>query len=264
MFQDDRMMSILSGVVLMVAIGTVVQKSDQLQEWFAGDAGQAMLVADEIEARAGALVLIDVLANDAGVGKEAETGLVVTTRPACGRVFVQQGVLQYLTDAGCVGEQVFAYGVRESALAPAEVRVSVVPAEPSENSGPAETSEAEAPEVAAAGAPEAPGGAGAAVPEAGLTLAAGPVDFAPAAPAPAPAPEQQRDASPLPSGGTSADSPRVSGAPEGLDAGASPGREPASAAPRVGAPSQPDEPGLLAGSSASDVADGTGADGAGA
>ncbi|MEO1275258.1 MAG: hypothetical protein AAFV96_07640, partial [Pseudomonadota bacterium] len=66
MFKDDRMISILSGIVLMLAIGTLVQRQDLVADFFgdgsAGD-GELVLRPDDISVSPDTLTRIDVLAN---------------------------------------------------------------------------------------------------------------------------------------------------------------------------------------------------------
>lgn len=123
-FRDDRVMSILSGVILMVAIGTVVQNSDTLSKMFAGDAGgDPKLVPDEAIARAQDLSRIDVLANDESIGETPE--VVLVQAPRCGRVFVQGATLQYLPDTACLGIQSLSYTIAGLDLPPADVVIRV-------------------------------------------------------------------------------------------------------------------------------------------
>lgn len=108
-FKDDRLISVLTAVVLMLVIGTFAQRFDPAPP--VSVPGLAF-GADAAMVRAGGLVRIDVLANDAGVPVRAASGLVVTQPPPCGRLFVQGTALQYLADPGCIGPQVFGYGLQ--------------------------------------------------------------------------------------------------------------------------------------------------------
>ena len=143
MFKDDRMISILSAIVLMVAVGTVIQRADGLSQFFGGGeaAGpEIALVDDALTVRANTLTRIDVLANDKGLTRAQKAGLTVTGAPRCGRLFVQGDALQFLPDASCVGERVIAYTV--PGLEQARVVVTVesdgsiaTPAPPAEPGG---------------------------------------------------------------------------------------------------------------------------------
>ncbi|MEM7211943.1 MAG: hypothetical protein AAF479_08625 [Pseudomonadota bacterium] len=128
MFQDDRMISILSAVVLMVAIGTVIQRADIFQ---AGPDDEAVLILnpDTVDARANRLLRIDVLNNDSGLERADYANLELLSEPACGRVFVQGNALQYLPDASCVGQQRFQYGIDGRSGAVGEVVARMFTAE---------------------------------------------------------------------------------------------------------------------------------------
>lgn len=118
-------MTLLSGVVLMVAIGTVVQNSEQLGRFFKGEPTSPELHADEAEAHANDLAMIDVLANDLALFPDAADRLVITRQPKCGRIFVQGGTVQYLPDGTCFGVQEFSYGLSGTDLEPVSVIVRV-------------------------------------------------------------------------------------------------------------------------------------------
>ncbi|MEM9762572.1 MAG: hypothetical protein AAF968_08705 [Pseudomonadota bacterium] len=114
MFKDDRMISILSGIVLMLAIGTLVQRQDLVADFFgdgsAGD-GELVLRPDDVSVSPDTLTRIDVLANDSGVGAVSRNELRVLSQPGCGRVFVQAGALQFLAENDCEATQQIAYGL---------------------------------------------------------------------------------------------------------------------------------------------------------
>lgn len=111
MFKDDRFISILSGVVLMIAIGTVVQRGGPLLEYFTGEAPKPVLASDQADITAGELARIDVLRNDQGLSRRDVENLVIARAPSCGKVFVQDRVIQYLPDERCVGPQTLTYAV---------------------------------------------------------------------------------------------------------------------------------------------------------
>jgi len=112
-FKNDRLISILSGVVLMIAIGTVVQRGDSVAEFFGTGRPEVVLKPDSATVMADELVKIDVLHNDVGVARSDGERLVVLVKPDCGRVFVQAGALQYLPGSGCAGEQRMRYGLAD-------------------------------------------------------------------------------------------------------------------------------------------------------
>ncbi len=125
MFKDDRLISILSGVILMIAIGTVVQRGGPLVEMF-GETDARVLVSDTADARVGVLTRIDVLSNDSGLRPRDRDRLRVVDAPECGRVFVQERALQYLPTEECSGPQSITYAIGADPDAPtATVLVSL-------------------------------------------------------------------------------------------------------------------------------------------
>ncbi|MEO1469558.1 MAG: hypothetical protein AAFV86_10895, partial [Pseudomonadota bacterium] len=113
MFKDDRMISILSGIVLMLAIGTLIQQQEVVSEYLGGESEPetVALRPDRVEVSPDTLTRIDVLANDIGIGERAQMGLEVLSQPSCGRVFVQGGALQFLAEIDCERIQTFEYTV---------------------------------------------------------------------------------------------------------------------------------------------------------
>ena len=65
---DDKLMTILTGVVLTVALGAVAQRGDVFSNFGQGDAFS--LRDDVITVAAGESYLIDVVANDVGATPE--------------------------------------------------------------------------------------------------------------------------------------------------------------------------------------------------
>ncbi|MEM6621363.1 MAG: hypothetical protein AAF674_03990 [Pseudomonadota bacterium] len=121
MFKDDKMISVFTVVVLLIAFGTLLQRADGTG-WFSGEdsapdppptsAVRVVALFDEqVRATAGQLVRIPVLENDLGIGPEQERALTIVREPSCGQLFVQGGALQYLPDAGCSGRQNISYTV---------------------------------------------------------------------------------------------------------------------------------------------------------
>ncbi|MEM7496810.1 MAG: hypothetical protein AAF371_02315 [Pseudomonadota bacterium] len=111
------MISILSGVVLMLAIGTLVQRQDLVSQFF-GDGGAGgdglAFVGDDVEVAPDTLTRIDVLANDSGLPEGAQDQLTVLSQPGCGRVFVQAGALQFLAENDCEATQRITYSLAEA------------------------------------------------------------------------------------------------------------------------------------------------------
>lgn len=109
------MISILTAIVLMVVIGTMIQRADGFS-FISGSETPRALVGDQATVRANSLHRIDVLANDTGLESGDARRLVVKAAPACGRVFVQDGAFQYLAEDACVGRQRIVYGIGDESL----------------------------------------------------------------------------------------------------------------------------------------------------
>ncbi len=110
MFQDDRMIPVLTAMVLMVVIGSFLQRVDVVNRFLGGNSAPVIeLRDDEVAAPSSTLLRIDVFANDDGVTDEMRRRLSVITAPKCGRLFVRDGLLEYMADAGCEGLQTIRY-----------------------------------------------------------------------------------------------------------------------------------------------------------
>ncbi|MEL6217622.1 MAG: hypothetical protein AAFR79_04025 [Pseudomonadota bacterium] len=129
MFKDDRFISILSGVVLMIAIGTVVQRGGPLVEYFGGGSQGPVLVRDRADATPGALTVVDVLANDRELTQRNRAELQITGAPGCGKAFVQDSRVHYVPEDSCVGEQRIGYSVGQTDGANGELIVAIAPPE---------------------------------------------------------------------------------------------------------------------------------------
>ncbi|MHA1527745.1 MAG: hypothetical protein ACTSVG_01895 [Alphaproteobacteria bacterium] len=105
------MMSMLTFVVIMVAVGTLIQRVDVLDMLFGEGTDKLEFRQDEAIVRANALSGIDVLANDLGIKKGDAENLIVVEQPECGRVFVRDGQAHYLPAERCVGSQRFKYAI---------------------------------------------------------------------------------------------------------------------------------------------------------
>jgi hypothetical protein len=241
MLKDDRMMGMLTFAVIMIAVGTLIQRLDFFERLFGTGTPAPELRADEAAARAGETVAIDVLANDVGLAEGDAARLAILERPRCGRAVVRDGRVQYRAEDRCAGAQSFRYTLTGTeGEASAEVRISVSRPEPrAEPARPAPAAaageadgglpppEAEAAQEARAAAPLAP------------PAADTPPQVTAAAPAEAPAEAPPITGVPAAAGGPSP--PAESGsepAPGGIAAApaAAPDATPA------GPPSQPQAP----------------------
>mgnify|MGYP000194544972 CR=1 FL=1 len=132
MLQDDRVMSILTGLVIVVAMATLAQKSDRLLDIFFGEeiAGIAPQ-NDAVTVVAGRPEIIDVLANDENVAPEDVGGVRILVSPSCGAAETADNGVLYISNDRCIGEQLFAYCVqRGDECTSASVTVNVVSSEP--------------------------------------------------------------------------------------------------------------------------------------
>ncbi len=85
MLKDDRMMSMLTFVVIMIAVGTLIQRGDLFERFFGEGTVALELQRDEAIVRANALSGIDVLANDLGIEDGDAEKLIIVEQPKCGR-----------------------------------------------------------------------------------------------------------------------------------------------------------------------------------
>ncbi len=119
MFSDDRFMTMATGLVLAIVVGTLAQKSDTLMAFFTGDE-ITLAQDDQFTVRAGKDQTLDVLANDTGAG-----ALAIVKSPSCGAVQINEGGgVEYLDSATCSGKVTFTYSI-ESEDGPQESVVSL-------------------------------------------------------------------------------------------------------------------------------------------
>lgn len=111
---DDRLMTILTGVVLTVALGVVAQRSELIG--FGDRAAPRDDVATLIPGRS---YLIDVLANDGGLRAGDGERILITASPGCGAVNRRDGRLAYSAPADCRGTQRLAYCLPRGDACPA-------------------------------------------------------------------------------------------------------------------------------------------------
>ncbi len=96
MLKDDRMMSMLTVVVILIAVGTLVQRVDVFEKYFSGEVERFAYVPDEVIVRPNVLTVIDVLANDTGIEEGDADRLLIIAQPNCGRAFAEGGVAHYM------------------------------------------------------------------------------------------------------------------------------------------------------------------------
>lgn len=99
-------MTLATGLVLAIVIGTVAQQSDSLMSFF-GSEDSLEGLDDQYTVRAGKEQNLDVLSNDTLKGK-----VVIVEPPVCGSVNVlDDNTVQYYGSEGCDGDVGFAYCV---------------------------------------------------------------------------------------------------------------------------------------------------------
>ncbi len=134
MLKDDKMMSMLTFVVIMVAVGALIQRADVFERIFGEGTAALELRRDEAIVRANALSGIDVLANDLGLRDGDADKLIIVEQPKCGRVFVRDGQAHYLPAERCAGSQSFKYAISGRSYGQAgEVMVVVRLGEPTQS-----------------------------------------------------------------------------------------------------------------------------------
>ncbi|MEM7060045.1 MAG: hypothetical protein AAF557_20885 [Pseudomonadota bacterium] len=111
MFQDDKMIPMLTAIVVMVAIGAVVQRMDGISDYITEPGPAVRLVDDQVPVAAGKLRRIDVFANDQNISSDHRIGLQIAQKPACGQVFIQDDIIQYLAEDDCAGRQTMLYTI---------------------------------------------------------------------------------------------------------------------------------------------------------
>lgn len=143
MLQDDRVMSILTGLVIVVAMATLAQRSDQLLDFFFSEKEASIAPQnDTLTLFAGESEVIDVLANDENAKPEDETNIHILVSPSCGAAEASDGGVLYISNDRCVGAQLFAYCVRRGdECASASVTVNVAAAVAGREGAPMQTAQ---------------------------------------------------------------------------------------------------------------------------
>jgi hypothetical protein len=123
---DDRLMTILTGIVLTVALGAVAQRGDV----FEGFAERA-----SVDPRDDVVMLptdgawrLDVVANDRGATPDDGARLLITSPPECGTAWRMDGAIAFAAEARCRGVQRIGYCIAEGDRCP-EAMVTVTLAE---------------------------------------------------------------------------------------------------------------------------------------
>ncbi len=122
MFSDDKFMTLATGIVLAIVVGTMAQNSDSLMAFLSGEK-VGIAHEDQFTVRAGNDQILDVLANDTLVGN-----VTVVDQPSCGTVSNVDGTaLRYSDSAGCSGDFIFTYCVeKDDSCESSQVALNVI------------------------------------------------------------------------------------------------------------------------------------------
>ncbi|MXU64769.1 hypothetical protein [Oceanomicrobium pacificus] len=121
-------MTLLTGLVLTVGIGTLAQFSEPIMASFQ-DEPPGVLTDDAYTVRAGREAKLDVFSNDNGEEMALLGGQpVIVDGPACGTAQIVNGTLVFSQSDGCEGRTVLTYGVGSGdSQATAQVVLNVIP-----------------------------------------------------------------------------------------------------------------------------------------
>lgn len=103
-------MTILTGIVLTVALGAVAQRGEIFGNLGAGPGFDPR--DDVVAAAADGAYMIDVTANDRGATREDGRRVLILAAPGCGVAYRREGQVMY-DGAGCVGPQRLSYCVAQ-------------------------------------------------------------------------------------------------------------------------------------------------------
>ena len=134
MLKDDRMMSMFTIIVVLIAVGTLAQRFDVVERYFGGGSVALEFRPDDVIVNANTRSSIDVLANDLGLRDGDAENLAIVGQPKCGRVSAVGGLAHYLPAERCVGSQTFKYAISGRSFGQTgEVTVVVQIGEPTQN-----------------------------------------------------------------------------------------------------------------------------------
>ncbi len=112
MIKDENNIAIFTCVIVMIAVGMVLQRADGVSNFFDTERQSINLVNDVVNARVNSLVRVDVLANDEGVSRKGDIELQLVSQPECGYAVARKGAVEFLASADCRGIQKIAYSVK--------------------------------------------------------------------------------------------------------------------------------------------------------
>lgn len=119
----------LTGIVVMLAVGMIIQHSSLFNGLVGGEAEETrvVLTTDSVDTKPGGLSRIEVFANDVNVTDLHANRIAIAEPPACGQVFVQDYVLQYFAEPDCTERQEFSYRIIGSPeIEPGLVQIRII------------------------------------------------------------------------------------------------------------------------------------------
>jgi hypothetical protein len=107
---DDRFMTIITAIVLIVAVGALVQGNGD-GESILGPSKKYTAVEDAYIIPTGKVQQLDVLSNDHNVDRIERADLVIVDAPICGSARQFDGKIEFVGQASCAGTVAFTYCV---------------------------------------------------------------------------------------------------------------------------------------------------------
>lgn len=129
LLKDDRARPILTGAILAVGAIVLGQRADEILAYLLSDPPPRIEPQDDFGAVApGAMLTIDVLANDAHATPEDAANLRILSFPACGAAEIAANGVLYIANPNCSGRQIAVYCVRRGDLCPrATIAIDIAP-----------------------------------------------------------------------------------------------------------------------------------------
>ncbi len=114
-------MTLATGLVLAIVVGTIAQQSDTLMSFFTGEK-QGVGVEDSYTVRAGKNQSLDVLSNDSLEGE-----IQIVNLPRCGTAIPNGSLIDFVDSGNCIGNVEFSYCVEfEGTCVESEVSLTII------------------------------------------------------------------------------------------------------------------------------------------
>lgn len=127
MRSDDRVMAILTVMILIIALATFVQRGDIAESIFGAD-DTVSVESDTFKVEPGRFVALDVLANDRGITPLDRETFLITEEPVCGVVRRSRGYIELRSTDACRGTVAVGYCVaRDDQCVAGQVDVVFLP-----------------------------------------------------------------------------------------------------------------------------------------